>query len=144
MISTTSFIAALLSGVAIHLCVFIRGEWHLHVTHVVFSDCALLVFVWSLLFHFDRNFPASHAYTTFKILGSYLLGLFGGIEIYRVFFHRLRHYPGPRIAAVSKLWYVWQSRNCINHPVLQRMFEEYGYVVRVGEFYYRNLTVLMI
>jgi hypothetical protein len=59
--STTTFVAALLSGGVTHLCVFIRGKWHLHVTHIVFSHCALLVFVWYLLFHLDRDLPASHA-----------------------------------------------------------------------------------
>lgn len=63
----------------------------------------------------------------------YLKPLFGSIAIYRLFFHRLRYFPGPRLAVVSKLWHVWQCRDSHNHLVLERLHREYKSFVRIGK-----------
>ncbi|KAL9593418.1 MAG: hypothetical protein Q9179_005896 [Wetmoreana sp. 5 TL-2023] len=41
-------------------------------------------------------------------------------------FHRLRNFPGPRFAAVSKLWHIWQCRDSRNHLVLEDLRRQYG------------------
>ena len=34
--------------------------------------------------------------------------LAGSVLLYRVLFHRLRGFPGPKLAAISKLWHVYE------------------------------------
>ncbi|KAJ5931968.1 hypothetical protein N7516_006457 [Penicillium verrucosum] len=47
-------------------------------------------------------------------------------------FHRLKHFPGPKLAAVTKLWHVWKCRDSRGHLVLQEWYEKYGEFVRTG------------
>jgi hypothetical protein len=115
-------------GVGAHHLVFIHGEWHLKVPHIVSSHCSIFLAIYALcsLFAANRSF-------CFQLCTTYLLALYASIAIYRVFFHRIRHFPGPRLAAVTKLWHVWQSRNSENYLVMQRMHAEYGELVRTGQ-----------
>jgi hypothetical protein len=130
----TLLLATGLAGVAVHLGIFIHGEWHLVVPRIIFVHIALFCLIWTAVTY---NYPASDYkpfYTSIIIFSCYLLSLLSSIVIYRGFFHKLRHFPGPRLAAVSKLWHVWQSRNSKNHLVMWSMFEQYGTVVRTGMF----------
>ena len=52
--------------------------------------------------------------------------------MYRVFFHRLRNFPGPVLASVSKFWHVAHCLDSKNHILLERLHEEYGDFVRIG------------
>lgn len=63
---------------------------------------------------------------------AYTTGLWLSMSMYRLFFHRLRAFPGPRLAALSKLWHVWKCRNSRGHLVLQDWFTKYGTFVRTG------------
>ncbi|KAJ4340196.1 hypothetical protein N0V95_007577 [Ascochyta clinopodiicola] len=110
------------SGVAAHQHIFIQGEWHLHVPEILLSH-TLAFTLTSLLFSATQVFPLLIAYAT---------GLFTSITLYRILFHRTRHFPGPRLASITKLWHVFQSRNSTNYLVLQRLHEEYGDLVRTG------------
>lgn len=65
-------------------------------------------------------------------MGSFTLGLFLSITIYRLFFHRIRHFPGPLLAALSKLGHSYQCRYSQNHIVLERLHQRYGDFVRTG------------
>ncbi|OCL04252.1 cytochrome P450 [Glonium stellatum] len=110
-------------GVLVHHGVFIRGEWHLrapvvimlHSTSIFVAGCAMR----SLL-------------EPIRLFTLYSLGLFGSIGIYRIFFHRLRSFPGPQGAALSKLWHIYQCRNSQNHLVLDSLYKKYGEIVRTG------------
>ncbi|KAL8735761.1 MAG: hypothetical protein Q9166_000624 [cf. Caloplaca sp. 2 TL-2023] len=62
----------------------------------------------------------------------YTIGLFVSIIMYRILLHRLRRFPGPPLAAASKLWHVWQCRNSRNHIVLESLREKYGPFVRTA------------
>jgi hypothetical protein len=59
--------------------------------------------------------------------------LFSSITIYRIFFHQLKRFPGPRLASLTKLWHVWKCRDSRGHLVLQAWYEEYGEFVRTGK-----------
>ncbi|OKO95665.1 Tryprostatin B 6-hydroxylase [Penicillium subrubescens] len=58
--------------------------------------------------------------------------MFTSITIYRLFFHRIGHFPGPRAAAVSKLWSVYKCRDSRNHLFLDGLHKKYGNFVRTG------------
>ena len=68
------------------------------------------------------------------IIAGYLLGLFSSMVAYRLSpYHRLHKFPGPRLAAASKLWHVWQCRDSRNHELMDRLYEEYkSDFVRIG------------
>ena len=66
------------------------------------------------------------------IVASFSTGLFSSMAIYRLFFHRARHFPGPKLAAVSKLYHVYQCRKGQNHLFLKQLHERYGTFVRTG------------
>ncbi|KAI1116690.1 cytochrome P450 [Nemania sp. NC0429] len=52
--------------------------------------------------------------------------------LYLVFFHPLAKYPGPRIAAVSNVWYGYQWLSGRYPWAMQRVLREFGDVVRVA------------
>jgi Holliday junction resolvasome RuvABC ATP-dependent DNA helicase subunit len=61
--------------------------------------------------------------------------------IYRVFFHRLRGYPGPFLAKLSQLWRVWRNLREENYLVLDELHRTYGEYVRVGMYVSMNQFV---
>lgn len=64
---------------------------------------------------------------------SFALTLTTSILIYRAFFHRLRKFPGPFAARLTKLWSVYNSsKNLQYHFVLDDVHKKYGDVVRTG------------
>lgn len=67
-----------------------------------------------------------------EICSTYLSCLFASMVIYRTVFHRLRHFPGPALAKVSKLWHVARCLDSKNHLLLERLHREYGDFVRTG------------
>ncbi|KAF7894780.1 uncharacterized protein EAF01_010230 [Botrytis porri] len=125
------FIAAAVSGIAAHLCAFIHGDWHLHIPHVIFAHCAGYALLLLKLRYQEFSIIDSLQVST-VLSACYLLFLFTSIIIYRVVFHRLRSFPGPRLAAATKLWSIWKTRDSRNHLLMQRLFEQYGPIVRTA------------
>ncbi|KAF9632896.1 putative cytochrome p450 protein [Lasiodiplodia theobromae] len=52
--------------------------------------------------------------------------------VYRLFFHRLRKFPGPFGAKVSKFYGWYMSRNLQYHFEVEKLHKKYGDVVRTG------------
>ncbi|KAL2827895.1 cytochrome P450 [Aspergillus pseudoustus] len=109
-----------IAGFGAHYGLFIHGEWHIQAPSI-------------LVFHFvGFGSLALTTRTSWQIISSYLVSLFSSIFIYRIFFHRLRHFPGPFWARTSKIWHVWKARTSKNHFLLDKVHIEYGDVVRTG------------
>lgn len=126
------YLLATILGVLAHHGVFIRGEWHLRAPTVVMFHIAFAACIWGI-WNWQHPGGRYRGFGTVAGLAScYILGLFSSITIYRIFFHRLRHFPGPRLAAVTKLWHVFQCRDSRNHLVLDSMHKQYGNFVRTG------------
>lgn len=124
---------AFLVGVGAHLAFFIRGEWHMSAPQIVVSHTALACIV-SLLFTDSAMTRTAICLELFKLAISYFTGLFTSISIYRLFFHALSKFPGPKLAAVTKFWHIWFIRNSQNFRFLQKLHHEYGAFVRTGEY----------
>jgi hypothetical protein len=116
-------------GVIMHLGVFIRGEWHLQAPHIILAHA----FIFTLLVAKQLVSGLSTSYGVALSFLAYLCGLLGSMAVYRLFFHRLISFPGPRLAALSKLWHVWLCRNSQNHLVLESWRQKYGTFVRTGQ-----------
>lgn len=120
------------AGIVAHHGLFIRSEWHLRVPRVVLSHVALACAVWYFVPDGSGN-RSKHFRLCALMFASYLASLFSSISIYRLFFHRLQHFPGPKLAAVTKFWHVFQARNSTNYRLLQSLHQKYGTFVRTGE-----------
>lgn len=120
------------AGVLIHNTLFIYGEWHLHSAQVLVLHA--LAYAGLLVFQvFYQNISWLAALTlSSQMFGMYTLCLLASIGIYRIFFHRLRNFPGPLLASVSKLWHVAHCLDSKNHILMEKMHQEYGDFVRTG------------
>lgn len=121
-------------GIATHLAVFIRGEWHLSASHILAIHIVVFVSGSIVWYWFDPRDLLEQCHCACILGFAYLAGLLGSIAVYRLFFHRLRHFPGPRLAALTKLWHVFKCRDSRNHLVLDALYKEYGTIVRTGKF----------
>ncbi|KAJ3563659.1 hypothetical protein NPX13_g8120 [Xylaria arbuscula] len=124
-------ILAFAAGVAVHHGIFRHGEWHLHGPHIIASHIVLGAATAYYLSRFDdalTNILGQLAVLTV----AYLTGLFSSMSIYRLYFHRLSSFRGPKLAAVTKLWHVWKVKDSTNYLLQQKIHEEYGTIVRTG------------
>ncbi|KAF2458353.1 cytochrome P450 monooxygenase-like protein [Lineolata rhizophorae] len=124
-------VGSAIAGVVAHLAIFIRGEWHLRVPRVVAGHVALVWAVWFFMPRLSENI-VDRERTCAWIFTSYLISLFSSITIYRLFFHRLKRFPGPKLAAVTKFWHVFQARDSLNYLLQQELHKKYGTIVRTG------------
>ncbi|KAK4216870.1 cytochrome P450 [Rhypophila decipiens] len=52
--------------------------------------------------------------------------------IYNAYFHPLAKYPGPKLAAMSSLWWVYASLSGRYPWIIEKVIKKYGHVVRIG------------
>ncbi|KAK5309418.1 hypothetical protein LTR70_010299 [Exophiala xenobiotica] len=65
--------------------------------------------------------------------GSYIAGVLVSMLAYRTFFHRLRHYPGSRLASLTQFHHVWNTKDRIDHySYIDKLHKQYGDFVRIG------------
>jgi hypothetical protein len=119
-------------GVASHLGYFIHGEHHMQSTRILafFVVAPIALFVTASRYTDDNSYLEAGKFTTVAT-GSYLTALTTNILIYRAFFHRLRNFPGPFSAKLSKVTHVFRiAKNSRNYILAEQMFEKYGEFVR--------------
>ncbi|KAJ5172516.1 hypothetical protein N7492_005109 [Penicillium capsulatum] len=117
-------------GVLVHHAFFIKREWHMQGPRIIKTMVSAYVIL-TLLEGRKRLDVTAFGHAAL-ILGSFISSLLLSIAAYRVFAHRTRHFPGPRLAGVSKLWHMYQCRYGQNHLVLEKLHREYGDFVRTG------------
>ena len=83
-----------------------------------------------ILIH-PSSLPSASKASAFPI-ASYATALFTSMAVYRAFLHSLRHYPGPPLAAVSKLYHVSQVPDAKHYLFLDKLRGQYGDYVRTG------------
>ncbi|KAI1395669.1 cytochrome P450 [Hypoxylon fuscum] len=131
---------AVSAGLFAHNAVFIHGEWHLHIPHIIFSHYFLWVCTLGFIHWADSGESLCSSVQRTSILATlYLTSLFTSMVVYRLFFHRLSRFPGPTLAAVSKFWHVYHVRHSKNHLLMTELYKEYGSLIRTGP---NEITVL--
>ncbi|KAI0179154.1 cytochrome P450 [Hypoxylon sp. FL1284] len=126
-------IAAALAGLFAHNAIFIRGEWHMRILHILVGHGLLSLLALYVVYRSDGVTSFGEALPAVAVLAAVYLGaLFSSMTVYRLFFHSLSHFPGPKAAAVTKLWHIWKIRKSTNYLFLQEMHREYGNIVRTG------------
>ena len=134
MLQQTKLCIAAAAGILSHNLIFIRNEHHIQAPRLfrLFLLLCLLLFlgearIWAL------NNSGQAARATALIVLSYLASLFTSVALYRIFFHRLRHFPGPIGARVTKFWHVGKLFRQPNFKLLDDLHQQYGDFVRTGE-----------
>lgn len=121
-------------GLLVHRCLFIHGEWHLHgptIASVHLISFAILLPISYQYCYYSS--PSENPYIVYaSTVASYLCSLLASIALYRLYFHPLQSFPGPRLAALSKLWHVWKCRDSRDYQVLESWRRQYGTIVRTG------------
>ncbi|KAF2454093.1 cytochrome P450 [Lineolata rhizophorae] len=131
---------AALAGVFSH---FLLAQWELdfHVHHLLmfwlFGYGAATYAVYADSFAASDASPISAVFSaiwiTFTSAAVYFSTILCSMAIYRVFFHRLRKFPGPTMPAVSKLfcpWYIVTQRQLFLE--VDDWHRKYGDYVRIG------------
>ncbi|KAI0206838.1 cytochrome P450 [Astrocystis sublimbata] len=128
---TLHCIVAALLGVVTHVSIFIRGEWHMQAPRIF--TIYLCLFMGLVV---ASNDAGAGIFARYKpgalVTSSYATGLLTSMIIYRRYFHRLRHFPGPSMAAITKFWHVWQCRHGQNYLVIEKLRQRYGSIIRTG------------
>jgi hypothetical protein len=129
-------LTAVVAGLAVHHLLLRKGEWHLKAPAIIETWLCCFPVVYSLETLWGAGSNMGNAINALYFMSIFTLSLLSSIALYRVFFHKLKNFPGPRLAAVSKLWH---SANCVgakNHLLLEQMRKQYGDFVRTGCYPY--------
>lgn len=81
---------------------------------------------------YETGFNSVSLTTSLSVILSYHAALFSSILLYRRFFHRLRDFPGPTWAGLTKFWHVFHCLDSQNHLLLEDLHQNYGQFVRTG------------
>ncbi|PMD33323.1 cytochrome P450 [Hyaloscypha variabilis F] len=131
-------------GLLAHLLYFIHGEKDGKALRIIIAHLNAEVLLSAYLI---RYLGISKQYLSFNtaINLSYFGALFFSIVAYRLAFHRLRHFPGPLGAKLTKAYGLWMARNVKYIDELCKLHQTYGDVVRVGpnELSIRNVETLL-
>ena len=127
-----SLFAASLGFISHHL-IFIRGE-HYEESPLwlrLYLLVSAMLFVGQMVI--DHAQAREAAVAVSWVMTSFSASLLTSILIYRIFFHRLRSFPGPFLAKTTKFWHVSAvARNSDNFCQLDRLYHRYGDFVRTG------------
>jgi len=123
---------ATVSGFLSHILYFIRGYHDTHALQILVTHLSLYL---ALCIMAVTRLGLSRGLTSsVALFSSYLAALFSSIVIYRLFFHRLRHFPGPVAAKITKFYGPWTARNGQMHLEQNKLFAKYGDIVRIGKY----------
>lgn len=135
-LSLLSFTTAVTS----HITYFCHSERDL-IAKQIFLVAIFAPLAFQSLFQFHLKLPFwSCVQLTSTIYGSFLLGMWSSMVVYRIWFHPLRNFPGPFWAKVTKLWipYTHWRTNWQYHLVMLELHKKYGDIVRIGKSGCRN------
>ena len=127
------FGCAAASGIASHLFVFIHGERHTQGLRIL-GSLFVSTLIASVYFNQSRGLSVKEAVALSSLLiATYVVAIWTSMVIYRIFFHRLKQFPGPFLAKVTKLYHAYLDSKLRNCDEIKKLHEEYGDIVRIGK-----------
>lgn len=134
--SSEAHALAFLTGVALHIFVFRKGEWDLVVPRLLALFLCLQLSLSAYLMFSLGGQPFNVAWKIASWLGTYLIvGITISMITYRLFFHRLNKFPGPLWARLSNFYVTMLSaRNLHLYEEVEKLHQQYGDFVRLGQY----------
>ena len=121
-------------GLGSHLGYFIRGEHQIASPNIaatgILTACAYII----ILSMWGGMSKLQSTWIVAFFTSAYLLTIWTSMLIYRVFFHRLRNFPGPFPGKLSKFWHIYNITDLSHYKYLDRLHREYGDFVRTGSY----------
>jgi len=136
----TAYLISLLCGVLSEVFLFSRGEWDRHAPRVV-QVVAFLAAGSTLIFYNGYGLTLAASLRETVLHGAATLaGIFGSMSVYRLFFHRLRAFPGPVAARISAFWVMKEALPQMRFFVKVRgLHDQYGDFVRISRLHFALL-----
>ncbi|KAL3464725.1 cytochrome P450 [Aspergillus heterothallicus] len=132
MASPLTYAGTALAGVFTHVAYFNKGEHHLYgPLYLKLFFITVMGATATLSYTHDVEWTTA-LMTVSKVIGSYLLGIYGSLLVYRLFLHPLNKFPGAIGARTSSLWLTLQLRNNNLHKKLVELHQKHGQFVRIG------------
>lgn len=133
-------IASFIMGIGAHLMLFRRGEWDRSLMCLCYFYVGLLFMIFlrnlSLTMRDDGLTPLSFIMAGIKVSSlavAHVLGVFGSMSIYRLWFHRLTKFPGSFWARLSGFYMLHLTRRKWHRfEETHKLHQKYGDFVRVG------------
>ncbi|KAL6855681.1 cytochrome P450 [Trichoderma novae-zelandiae] len=123
-------LASASAGILSHLLYFIHGHKSMQAPQIVVFYLVAECFLYARSIHLLGALQGSLTASALSLC--YFMALFTSIIVYRIFFHRLRRFPGPFWAKVTKFYSPWIARDGKLHEKYIEFFEKYGDIVRVA------------
>ncbi|PGH01942.1 hypothetical protein AJ79_07773 [Helicocarpus griseus UAMH5409] len=134
---------AILSGIILHVGLYRVGEWDLSApkiftTYSILTLCAALYYKshsmmqenGELLAMLSSFIPAGYP---LRFIAAHIATVYASMLLYRAFFHRLRHFPGPFMARLSNIYFTFLSaKDMHRYDELDKLHKKHGDYVRVG------------
>lgn len=127
----TSIVTSFIGGVLLHLFVLRHGEWNLHGS----TFCGAGLVFWCILFatSLTSSSVLSAAFSAALVTWTAIFGIFLSMSIYRLLFHRIRHFPGPLGAKVTSWWASsLHGKRWHFYKGVAALHEQYGDYVRIA------------
>ncbi|KAL2832090.1 cytochrome P450 [Aspergillus cavernicola] len=132
MVLLSTYTSTALAGVFSHVAYFQKGEHHLHGWLYIKLLFTVITAVTAILVYSQEVVWTAALSTVSKLAGTYLLGLYGSLLVYRIFLHPLRKFPSSFGARVSSIWISTQLKNNNLHMKLLELHQKQGLFVRIG------------
>jgi hypothetical protein len=128
-----TYLISLLCGILGEVVLFSRGEWDRHAPRIVQISALLAGGSTLLLWNGVGLTLAMSLQETVLHGAAACAGLFGSMTVYRLFFHRLRAFPGPVAARVSAFWVIKEHiPNMKFYVKVRELHDQYGDFVRIS------------
>lgn len=135
------FSTAFTLGIFVHSLLLKNVELELYLPHFfAASTCAITGLYYAHLLLRGLSVTGTVLRTTAEG-ASFAIGLFTSMVIYRLFFHRIRNFPGPFWARVSRFYALYLSaKNVQYHVELNKLRKQYGDFFRTGNMALQFIT----